>query len=418
MPEINFIGQPFDSQLGTMLRTVLSDVGVKSLWIATAWGKASGLTRIGDAVKKARSERGLYAEIVLGVDENGATVEGLRHAMDIFDAAYVFHDPGSRTFHPKIYGAEGPKVATVIVGSGNLTKGGLYTNYEASTVVRVADRQDDLAGQGYVTKVRAFYDRLIDASDSCKKLTEESLAELRADPRLSVLSEAERNRARGTARKAKPGGDLSGGLFGSSIKGLLGAPQPTLPAIEADDDDTDESAPAVLPVSVAQAAPSDMPVPAPSASPEAATEEPDEEPDDGEANVTGFWKRLSKFDVSKTSSPGQIIIPIRFQDFFPELHDETDEKASGGAEQLAATFPVTFADGATSAQADDARVILYGPAPHQPRKNKELRFTFHDKPIQSRLSEGDVLEFSKDAGGSITVLRRSGASYSGRFASL
>lgn len=417
MATLDFIGQPFDSQLGPVLRAALEKPDTTTLWVATAWGKASGLTRIGDAILKAREERGVHCEIVLGVDENGATVEGLRLAMDVFDVAYVFHDPGTRTFHPKIYVTEGPEEATLIVGSGNLTKGGLYTNYEASTVVHITDRAGDSAAVAYLGKVRSFYDSLKGLSASCKVLNEESLADLRRDPKVSVLSEAARNKARAAARAKQPSGGSGPGMFGSAVGGLLQAPAPSLAGVEADDSDSDSR--------------EDLGVPSEPVTPEPGTDDLGNEDvevvevvevveldeDQGtEAGVTGFWKMLGNSDVSTSSSPGQIIIPIRFLDFFPDMVDETGIKAQGGAGQFDAAFALTFKDGAETIAVNDARAVLYVPAPHHPRQNKELRFTFRDRDVLTRLSSGDVLEFTKDDTGGIVVERRSGAGYTGRFA--
>ena len=43
----------------------------------------------------------------------------------------VFHNPLPHTFHPKLYLFKSDDHAEMVMGSGNLTEGGLYTNYEA-----------------------------------------------------------------------------------------------------------------------------------------------------------------------------------------------------------------------------------------------------------------------------------------------
>jgi hypothetical protein len=45
---------------------------------------------------------------------------------------WIFHNDNQSTFHPKIYCFSNSESADVIIGSGNLTQGGLFTNYEAS----------------------------------------------------------------------------------------------------------------------------------------------------------------------------------------------------------------------------------------------------------------------------------------------
>ena len=45
---IRFIGQPFDGagQIGRVITDALAAEGASHLWVATAWGKQSGLARI------------------------------------------------------------------------------------------------------------------------------------------------------------------------------------------------------------------------------------------------------------------------------------------------------------------------------------------------------------------------------------
>ena len=63
----------------------------------------------------------------------------------------VFHNPLPYTFHPKMYLFKSSTAAEVLIGSGNLTEGGLFTNYEAS--VRLTF---DLADAEEVTALESF----------------------------------------------------------------------------------------------------------------------------------------------------------------------------------------------------------------------------------------------------------------------
>ena len=45
---------------------------------------------------------------------------------------WIVHSAGSSTFHPKMYAFRNDSNAEVVIGSGNLTAGGLYTNFEGS----------------------------------------------------------------------------------------------------------------------------------------------------------------------------------------------------------------------------------------------------------------------------------------------
>jgi hypothetical protein len=180
--EISFIGQPFPgvSQIGSVVQAALEEGANTSAWFATAWGKRSGLGRLAPSLERFRAEGG-KAEIVLGIDEAGATAEGLLLASELFDSAWIFHDPGPRTFHPKMYAVQSDLKATVVIGSGNLTKGGLFTNYEIATAAGL-----DLGVPGeasFLADARAYFEQLI-GSKSCRPLTAELIEELRSDPRV------------------------------------------------------------------------------------------------------------------------------------------------------------------------------------------------------------------------------------------
>lgn len=49
----------------------------------------------------------------------------------------IFKNANSSTFHPKLYLFRSATAAAVVVGSGNLTEGGLFTNYEAGLLLRL-----------------------------------------------------------------------------------------------------------------------------------------------------------------------------------------------------------------------------------------------------------------------------------------
>jgi TIR domain len=110
--------------------------------------------------------------------------------------------------------------------------------------------------------------------------------------------------------------------------------------------------------------------------------------------LTGFWKLLSANDVSTTSSPGQIIVPIVFRGFFEPLSQTKAADGGGKGRQWDATFPVDFSDGSFT-RSVKARCIVYEPETGHPRQNTECRFTFRDREILERLSEGDILVFQK-----------------------
>lgn len=106
---------------------------------AVAFVKRTGTRHIFEQLCKF-SEHG-SVEIIAGVDHRGTSNEGLR---DLLNAVHptgriiLFHNPLPFTFHPKLYLFKSGDRAEVLIGSGNLTEGGLYTNYE-STIRLVFD---------------------------------------------------------------------------------------------------------------------------------------------------------------------------------------------------------------------------------------------------------------------------------------
>jgi HKD family nuclease len=139
--------QPFDDcvSLYDALACALDDERLTELSVVVAWAKESGLQRIRPKLQAFRA-RGGKARILLGIDADGATFEGLYAAIDDFNEARVLFNAKSRTFHPKLYMVTGETASVVIIGSGNLTKGGLLSNYEAGVYLEL-DLGDDADAQ-------------------------------------------------------------------------------------------------------------------------------------------------------------------------------------------------------------------------------------------------------------------------------
>lgn len=379
--EVRFVGQPFGkSSIGHVLVAALEDEEATEAHIAVAWGKASGLTRVGRSLADFRDRRdGNRVEIILGIDEGGATWEGLELARRISSEAFVYHDPGSRTFHSKVYVVAGPERAKLIVGSGNATLGGLFTNYEAAFEVTVGP-EDPLLGE-----VFGYFDALKSQEGSCRALDEALLHSLR-DGRYRIFSEADLNRRRREHRHGTA--DTTESIF-AKVRGLTTPPAPQMEAVSGDEYDADE----VLAPEVQEVAP------APAAT--------DGGPRQfgGLSGRRGFYKRLSAHDASLDQSPGQIIIPIRFEEFFPPLVLQWDQLSAGGSRQSEVKFPARFRDGAYEKDIPEVRVIRYGPKPTHRRKNTELRFTFHDREVFTRFGEGDYIQFTAKATGVCEIER-------------
>ncbi|MGH2758198.1 MAG: hypothetical protein ACRDKJ_01400 [Actinomycetota bacterium] len=136
--KITFAGQPFpdNERLYEFVTKALADDSIEQVVMAVAWVKRSGLLRLQEALEDF-SAAGGHSMIIVGVDQRGTTDQGLRLAAELFDETYVFHEPGFRTFHPKIYFATGRGPSHLHVGSHNLTAGGVFFNYEAAVHIEL-----------------------------------------------------------------------------------------------------------------------------------------------------------------------------------------------------------------------------------------------------------------------------------------
>ena len=130
---MEFIHQPSDAnRLGDYLKDNLSKPWT-DFRAAVAFVKRSGTRHISTALADfARASR---VEFIVGIDHRGTSAEGLGdllRAVSPRGRVIVFHNRLPITFHPKIFLFKSEIAADAVIGSGNLTEGGLFTNYEAA----------------------------------------------------------------------------------------------------------------------------------------------------------------------------------------------------------------------------------------------------------------------------------------------
>lgn len=135
LPEL--LLQPAETaRLGDFLLKNLQDTKWENFRAAVAFVKQSGASHISPALA-AFANRG-KVKISFGISHKGTTKEGVTHLLDAVKGRgeiWVFHNETGVTFHPKVYLFKNTKEALVAIGSGNLTEGGLFTNYEAGVVI-------------------------------------------------------------------------------------------------------------------------------------------------------------------------------------------------------------------------------------------------------------------------------------------
>jgi len=152
----------FVDNVGVKMADVLCELLPRSrrAEIAVAFVRCSGLRLIEAAMDKCLS-RGGDMEFVVGLDFHTTDAESLRALHVRAEAGsrlrlYCYGEPadGPGTYHPKLYLLEKGKRLTAIVGSSNLTEGGLSSNVEVNVAL------DFDAETPEARALRSIYDRV------------------------------------------------------------------------------------------------------------------------------------------------------------------------------------------------------------------------------------------------------------------
>jgi HKD family nuclease len=156
---MKLIAQPISGiTLGeTLIDALTGSTGqFSSLRAAVAFVKSSGVQHIAGPLRNF-AEKAEAVELIVGVDHKGTTSEGLDALLDavgVKGQVFINHDENSYvTFHPKVFLLQGEHQSLLVVGSGNLTEGGLFTNDECGLVLELnPNSQDDAAILDQVNK--------------------------------------------------------------------------------------------------------------------------------------------------------------------------------------------------------------------------------------------------------------------------
>ncbi len=210
----SFLLQPASTEtVGSFLKAQLLSGDWTDFKAAVAFVRASGVDHLRDAI--AQFSRTATAAVVVGVDLRGTSVEGLSGLLASVGrrgAVFAFHNESSSTFHPKLYIFRNSSRAEVLVGSNNLTEGGLFTNYEAAAVVRLdlADPQHAEALNQLDADMASWMD---DQTPYSMRLDRRQLTELEAQG--YIVRESERGASPATPPRTPTAGTERAALFGS-----------------------------------------------------------------------------------------------------------------------------------------------------------------------------------------------------------
>jgi len=128
---MEIFNQPHSRLFGEKLQEILLSGNFDTFYMMVAYVKEGGVIRLKPFVEKFKLSGGIVKAVV-GIDQKLTSIQGLALLMPLCDKIYVYHSENlMQTFHPKAYAfVKGDEKATVLIGSNNLTSGGLYTNYE------------------------------------------------------------------------------------------------------------------------------------------------------------------------------------------------------------------------------------------------------------------------------------------------
>lgn len=139
---MELINQPFNGQLGNRLIELINSQNYHTMDIVVAFAKNSGVLRMKDAIEKFRGLGG-KVNIYVGIDMKVTTYEALTNLLSCTDSLNIIHTEKGQTFHSKIYQFKGEHGNIFIIGSNNLTSGGLWTNFESAIVLTTNSLESD-----------------------------------------------------------------------------------------------------------------------------------------------------------------------------------------------------------------------------------------------------------------------------------
>jgi len=133
------------------------------------------------------------AQVYIGLRNGITSFQAVEHLLSAGAIVFGCDTKRSVLFHPKVYLLDGEHAGWLAVGSSNLTREGLFRNYESSTLVKL-----DLTipvDADYLTSCDAWFASLPQAIEDCSQLHLADLPDLVDDGRLideSVRPEIER----------------------------------------------------------------------------------------------------------------------------------------------------------------------------------------------------------------------------------
>lgn len=205
MADKEFILQGFTARThADAVREVFAVANIEKVILSVAFVSESGVKQIEASLLPHASKATVFA----GVRNDITSHQGLVVLQGLADDLYVV-DTGSRSvlFHPKLYFAKGEAHARMLIGSANLTLGGLNNNIEAGILMNFD--LTDAADKATVEKIESEFDKLaVDFAANVLKINDLSdLDALLASGRIADEMASAPPRPSGTAGSGVDAGD-------------------------------------------------------------------------------------------------------------------------------------------------------------------------------------------------------------------
>lgn len=165
--KVSFLGQGFEptspNSVGNKLIEFLSSGDYNSFFGISAFASAAGVKGLSHFINLAKPRFGKGLSIVVGIDQNGTSVEALEEILELGINSYIFYQKEAPIFHPKIYIFQGDIECRIIVGSSNLTANGLFCNHEGSILLEFDLK--DKEGVQLLNSIKGYYSTLFNFTD-------------------------------------------------------------------------------------------------------------------------------------------------------------------------------------------------------------------------------------------------------------
>jgi HKD family nuclease len=142
----------------------------------SAFASQAGIIGLSKHISAAKQHLHSIA-IVTGIDQKGTSKEALEALLELEIDAYIFYQPSSTIFHPKIYLFEGNDKSELIIGSSNLTSSGLFSNIETSLLISINNNIEE--DRKVIEQLKEYFSGIYSHNDpNLKPLTQELINDL------------------------------------------------------------------------------------------------------------------------------------------------------------------------------------------------------------------------------------------------